>query len=150
MNRLHLAVGLTTVAIFLYTGVYMQTGFPDLYLADEAIRYQYRANHIYLLLAGLLNIVMGIYLARQANPWRRFLQHLGSVALLLGPLLLIYAFFYEAPLGTPERVVTFFGVVCLLAGTLCHLLQPLLKGSRVAVALPEGGELRETRLPSAK
>lgn len=138
MNRLHLTIGLIAVGIFLYTGVYMQTGFPELYLTDEIIRYQYRANHIYLLLAGLLNIVMGIYLTPSPNPWGTFLQRLGSIPMLLGPLLLVYAFFYEAPQGTPERAVTFFGVVCLLAGTLCHLLQPLLKGSRETVA--HGGE----------
>lgn len=143
MNRLHLTVGLLTVALFLYTGVYMQTGFPELYLADETIRYQYRANHIYLLLAGLLNIVMGIYLSPNANKWGAFLQRLGSLPMILAPLLLIYAFFYEAPQGMPERSYTFFGVVCLLAGTLCHLLQPLLKGNPEAVALPASGELRE-------
>lgn len=39
--------------------------------------------------------------------------------------------------------MTFFGVVSLLAGTLCHLLQPLLEGGREAVAPAGAGELRQ-------
>lgn len=137
MNRIHLAFGLLTVTVFLYTGFHMQSGFPGLYQANESIRYMYRANHVYLLLAGLLNIVLGVYLSPAPEKWRTFLQRLGSLPILLAPPILVYAFFYEAPLGSPERGVTLIGVLCLLLGTLCHLLQRVMKDNRKAVARPE-------------
>jgi hypothetical protein len=140
MKRMHLAAGLLTVTVFLYTGFHMQSGFPALYQANESIRYLYRANHVYLLLAGLLNIVLGVYLSPVPEKWRTFLQHLGSLPILLAPPVLVYAFFYEAPQGSPERDVTFIGILCLLVGTLCHLLQRVMKDNREALAIPEVDE----------
>lgn len=40
----------------------MRASFPDLYAGNEAVRYMYRANHIYLLFASVLNLVMGAHL----------------------------------------------------------------------------------------
>ena len=51
VRKLHLIVGLAGVAVFLGTGVYMRTHFPALYAGNEALRYMYRANHVYLLTA---------------------------------------------------------------------------------------------------
>ncbi|MGH2566714.1 MAG: hypothetical protein ACRDGA_00120 [Bacteroidota bacterium] len=52
----HIVIGIATVVVFLGTGLYMRLNFPDLYESNEAIRYLFRANHLYILFAGLLNI----------------------------------------------------------------------------------------------
>lgn len=126
-NRIHLAFGLAVVVVFLYTGFYMQTNFPALYRDNEAIRYMYRAGHIYILFSGLLNIIIGIYLLPGSGQWKANLQGIGSFLLLVGPLLLIFAFFYEPPSGSPERVFTLAGVLFLMLGTICHMFNKAFK-----------------------
>ena len=68
MKRFHLIIGLTVIVIFLLTGQYME--YVHNRLLPDGTRMLYRSRHIYLLLAGLLNLAIGIYLtARQG--WRR-------------------------------------------------------------------------------
>ena len=62
MKRLHLIIGLTVVVIFLLTGQYMEYVHNRLLL--DGTRMLYRSRHIYLLLAGLLNLILGIYFVR--------------------------------------------------------------------------------------
>ena len=54
--------------MFLATGLCMRAGFPELYGANEALRYIYRANHAYILLAPNASperpfTVLGVFLA---------------------------------------------------------------------------------------
>src|SRR5262249_24483520 len=103
------------------TGLYMFRGFPDLYGANESVRYMYRANHVYVLLSSLINVAFGIYLVPLQTGWKARLGRIGSALLILSPLLLCYAFFAEAPKSPPERVFTGLGVFALLLGVLAHL-----------------------------
>lgn len=121
MKTVHKYLGIVIVIIFLFTGVYMKFGFPGLYKEDEIIRYTFRANHVYILLAGLVNIVLGIYLHVQPHGRKRFLQFIGSALILAAPILLVVAFFFEAPLGTPERYMTSIGIFTLFVGVICHV-----------------------------
>lgn len=120
--RLHLLIGVLTIAAFLITGLYMSTGFPELYHGREATRFMYRANHIYIPLAGLLNLLLSAYLSPSSQPWKAKLQGAGSFCLLGAVPVLILAFFSEPPRGSPTRLVTLIGIVALLLGTLCHLV----------------------------
>ncbi len=120
MRVIHLAVGATTVIVFLATGLYMRAHFPASYESDETIRYLHRANHVYILYSGLLNLAFGTYLATAAKGWRRGLQASGSGLLLLAPVLLIWAFFVEPAVAIPDRPRTTLGTVCALSGTLLH------------------------------
>lgn len=120
-NRIHLILGFAVFGVFLCTGLYMRANFPGLYHGNEAIHYMYRANHIYILLSGLLNIIVGVYSSPSPQRWKANLQRLGSLLFLLGPAILVFAFFYEASRGGPERPVTLIGVLCLFTGTACHL-----------------------------
>ena len=88
----------------------------------DAARLLFRSRHIYLLLASLINIVLGVYLTRDLAGWRKRLQTLGSVLLLLAPALLLYAFFTEPWRGGWQFVASFYGIIFLLAGTLLHLI----------------------------
>jgi hypothetical protein len=120
IKALHLLAGAGGVLAFLGTGAYMATHFPAAYEADESIRYLYRANHVYLLLGSLLNLGVGIYRTGTRPGWRGIVALAGSALVLLAPLLLLYAFFAEPPLGTPERPFSFFGVLFLLLGVLAQ------------------------------
>ena len=119
-QRIHRWVGVVTVVVFLLTGLYMRWRFPGLYETDETIRHLFRANHIYILLAGLLNVGLGLYLTEQDERRRRMLQRVGSALIVAAPVVLLAAFFYEPPQATPERPVTALALFALLIGTLCH------------------------------
>lgn len=121
MRRLHLLFGLVGIAVFLGTGVYMARGFPGLYGTNEALRFMYRANHIYLLLASLVNLALGIYLRPALPGWRSKLAAAGSFLLLHAPAILVVAFFVEVPKASPDRAMTGIGIFVTLLGLLMHL-----------------------------
>ena len=121
MKRLHLILGLCTIAAFIGTGVYLKLALPELIERDHALRFTHRANHVYLLLAGLVNVVAGIYLAPHPKRWRRAMQSIGSGALLAAPAVLFIAFLLEAPSVSAVRPFTSVGLLIAFAGTLAHL-----------------------------
>jgi hypothetical protein len=122
VRKLHFAVGLAGVLAFLATGLYMNAGFPDLYAGNEVMRYLYRSNHVYILLASLINVALGVHLTPAAPGWRATVSRVGSFLALVAPVVLCFAFFFEAPLATPERVWTLAGVAALAAGIALHVL----------------------------
>ena len=120
LRSLHLLLGITGVLAFLGTGAYMATHFPAAYAGNEAIRYMYRANHVYLLLGSLINVAVGIYRPGTRPGWRGIIGLTGSVLMQAALIVLLYAFFFEAPRATPERAATLLGVLMLLVGTLAQ------------------------------
>jgi len=130
MRAVHLAVGGVGLIVFFATGLYMRSKFPASYESNETIRYLYRASHNYILYVALLNLAVGTYLLRPVSGWRRRVQGVGSILLLLAPLLLVWAFFVEPPLAVPERPRTALGAACTLAGTLLHVLAGAMSRSR--------------------
>jgi hypothetical protein len=122
MKRLHLTFGVLVVIVFLLTGQYMDFQSPKVReLADEGTRMMFRSRHIYLLLAGLVNLGLGVYFTYRAARWRKLLQIAGSVLILLAPLLMTAAFFYEPTLNGLKRTFTLPAVVALFAGVFLHL-----------------------------
>ena len=122
LRKLHFAVELAGFVAFLATGLYMNAGFPDLYGANEVLRYLYRSNHVYILLASLINVALGVHLTPAAAGWRATGSLIGSLLVIAAPVVLCFAFFFEAPLATPERVWTLAGVAALAAGIALHVL----------------------------
>ena len=122
LRKLHFAVGFAGAAAFAVTGLYMRAGFPDLYAGNEVLRYLYRSNHVYILLASLINVALGVHLAEPVPGWRATVSQLGSLLALAAPVVLCFAFFIEAPVPTPERVVTALGVVAVTAGIALHVI----------------------------
>jgi hypothetical protein len=90
-------------------------------LTDEGARMMFRSRHIYVLLAGLINLGVGVYFTYHKTPWRKRLQVAGSVLILLAPLLMTAAFFYEPPLQGLQRPLTLPAIVALFAGVFLHL-----------------------------
>ena len=122
LKRLHRWMGIVAVVVFLGTGLYMRWLFPDLYAGNETVRHLFRANHIYLLMAGLLNVGLGLYFTAQAAGWRQTLQRVGSVLLLAAPVMLLAAFLLEPQHAEPERPITAAGLFAALIGMGCHFI----------------------------
>ena len=122
-NLFHIIFGALAVVVFLLTGQYMDRLLDHLRGMPDGPRMLYRSRHIYILLAGLLNLGLGTYFAGAHRPWRRGLQLLGSVLLVAATCLLVAAFFYEPPLADPQRVpLSRAGLYTLVVGTLLHLI----------------------------
>jgi len=116
-----LLAGIAGFAAFLGTGLYMARYFPGAYASGEEIRYLYRANHVYLLLASLLSLVLGCYWPGARSGWRGKLALAGGWLLLAALPVLLAAFFVEPPRGTPERGLTFLAVLLTLLGAAAQL-----------------------------
>lgn len=118
-KRIHGITGALTIAVFLATGFYMRSEFPELYGDREAVRFLYRANHVYILFSGLLNI-----LAALVPPSSRgsALQTLGSLTLLFSAPLFVAAFVLEPSQASPMRPVTVTAAFLALIGTALFVL----------------------------
>lgn len=128
MKLTHQIVGLLVVVIFLLTGQYLDFYYPNMDEVGDGMRMLFRSRHIYILLAGLVNVGIGSYFVYRRERWRWAMQLTGSLLLLLAPFLLIVAFFYEPRLAHLQRMFTLPAIKCLLAGTLLHLLSGVGQG----------------------
>jgi hypothetical protein len=118
VRRFHLWLGWGTFAIFLGTGLYMAREFPEAHSGHDAVRYLYRANHVYILFAALLNLMLGF---RPFDAGERgTLRTVASVLVAAAVPFLVSAFFVEPPKASPERPFTLFGIVSAAAGTGLH------------------------------
>ena len=72
-----------------------------------------RASHI--------NVALGVHLTAAPPGWRATLSLIGSLLALAAPVVLCFAFFFEAPVPTPERVLTLIGVIAVTAGIALHV-----------------------------
>jgi hypothetical protein len=122
LRAVHLVLGLATLIVFLYTGTYMSTHFPEAYQDREAIRYLFRANHVYILFVSLLNLALGAYLSEARGSVVRRVQALASLLVIAAVPLLVSAFFLEPVKAVSERPITLDGAICALAGTALHAL----------------------------
>jgi len=125
LKLIHTIVGIATTIVFISTGLLMRFHYTRIYESNHLVRMMFRSIHIYILLAGLLNISLGIYMSLLDSPRRRATQLFGSICILSAPLLLIVAFFYEPVRESLERYVTLIGIVLLSVGTMSHLVAGL-------------------------
>jgi hypothetical protein len=122
MARLHLIFGIVVFVVFLVTGRLMRWDFPDKDAISQEFRLLMRSRHIYILLASLVHIVLGVYLQMRRETLPKTVQIFASVLLFAGALLLIYAFFYETYTTRHFSDLSRFGLYLSLAGTIFHLL----------------------------
>jgi hypothetical protein len=122
LRTLHLGVGLGGVVVFLGTGIYMRMRFPELYALNETLRYIYRANHVYVLFASLVNLALGAWFVGIPAGWRSKLATAGSLLALASPIVLCLAFVLEAPEAVPERILTLLGVFAAAIGVAAHVV----------------------------
>jgi hypothetical protein len=121
MRRLHLVIGICAVVAFLITGQFMRHHSPPMATMSDSARLMYRSRHIYILAAGLLNLVLGVHFQRHREGWRRTVQAAGSILLLASPALLILAFTVEPGRGFHEETPwSHAGLYALFAGSMAH------------------------------
>jgi xanthine/uracil permease len=129
MKPLHLTFGLFLLIAFLLTGQYMNIYWHHMVGVSDGVRMLYRTRHIFILLAGLLNLGIGIYFSYGQQLWRRILQWLGSGLIVTASLLFITAFFYEPKLEKLYTPLSHCGTYTIVAGTFCHLVSSARKRS---------------------
>ena len=123
MRRIHLIIGLLGVIAFLLTGQFMKHHHPRMEELSAEVRMMYVSRHIYLLGASLVNVVLGLYLQVHPPGWRRVLQQIASVVILLSPLSLLISFFAEPAFGLAGRSWrSYFGLIGLFVGVMTHIV----------------------------
>lgn len=130
MKGFHQLFGISVVIVFLLTGQYMDIYLGHLEGMPDGPRMLYRSRHIYILLAGLLNIGIGAYFSYHVERWRLVLQLLGSGLVLIATCLFIAAFFYEPNLSGLATPLSQPGIFLISCGTLFHLFSGLRRRKR--------------------
>ena len=125
MKRFHIIFGLVAVVIFLLTGQYMDKYLGHLEGMADAPRMLYRTRHIFILLAGLLNLGIGGYFTWRASQAGRVTQVTGSALIVISTVLFLVGFIYEPKLAELKTPYSHWGMYLILAGTLLHLLSGL-------------------------
>jgi hypothetical protein len=121
LRRVHLSIGLLVVVVFLLTGQFMRYHSPPLGTLSDSVRLMFRSRHIYFLASGLVNLMLGLYMQRRAEGWRRIAQTIGSGLLTVSPVLLMLAFIIEPQRGfQPEMWWSAAGLYALFGGCMAH------------------------------
>jgi hypothetical protein len=122
MKIFHLVFGLLVVITFVLTGQYMDRYLAHLQFTPDLPRMLYRSRHIYILLAGLLNLGLGAYVSLAVEKWRKILQLLGSLLIVGATVMFVVAFVYEPPAGVFETPYSGRAMYWILDGTLLHVI----------------------------
>lgn len=134
MRRLHLIFGILVLVVFLLTGQFMDFHQPKVREMEDGVRMMFRSRHIYILLAGLLNLGLGVYFTYRSRSWRKILQVIGSALIIIASLMMIGAFFYEPTLQGLQNPLTLPAIVALAVGVLCHLFSGVRQGTKPTVS----------------
>tara|TARA_B100000315_G_scaffold28481_1_gene24287 strand:- start:23760 stop:24176 length:417 start_codon:yes stop_codon:yes gene_type:complete len=122
IKLLHNLTGAISFIVFLGSGLYMMTKFPGIDKSNEVIKYVYKASHIYLLLASLLNMILGGYFLSNNKRVDKIFQVIGSVLIISSTLMLIFAFFHEPGNPAVGRQITVPAIILIFFGALFHSL----------------------------
>lgn len=122
MKRIHLIFGIFVVGVFLLTGQYMDKYHNHMVGVPDGVRMLYRTRHVFILLAGLLNLGIAAYFTLRSQLWRRILQLFGSGLIFISSFLFIVAFFYEPKLSDLHTPFSHWGTYIIVVGTVFHLL----------------------------
>lgn len=121
LRNLHLTLGAAGFVAFLLTGQYMQWVHEALVGMPDGPRLFFRSAHIYLLWSSLLNLMLACYLNRLTSGVARYMQVLGSVCILAGPVLLCGSFFLEQYNADLLRPVGHSAIFLAVGGVFAHM-----------------------------
>ena len=122
MKKTHLIFGGFIVLAFLLTGQYMDKYLNHFEGMPDGPRLLYRTRHIFILLAGLLNLGIGANFTYRIATWRRILQLIGSLLIIMASCLFLIAFFYEPKLTDLHTPLTHWGTYIVATGVLLHVI----------------------------
>jgi hypothetical protein len=118
-----LIVGVAAVIAFLITGQLLRHHTPPMTALTGSVRLMHRSRHLYILAAGLVNLMLGLYWQRRPDRWPFVVQTAGSAFLVLAPILLVLAFAVEPDRGFHEETLwSHAGLYALFAGSMLHLV----------------------------
>lgn len=121
LRKTHLIVGILGLLAFVLQGQYMDLALAHLVGLEDGPRMLFRSSHIYLLLAALLNVVMGVYMRGDIRFLIPELQLVVSVIVLAAPFALLAGFFLESHLAdfirpyTRPALYALFGIGVILS-----------------------------------
>ncbi len=130
MKTFHVIFGITIVIVFVLTGQYMDRYLNHLVGVPDLQRMFYRSRHIYILLAGLVNLGIGAYFTYHIERWRLALQLVGSLLIVVATIMLVLAFIHEPPQANFEGPFSGRAMYAILYGTLLHVISGLRWPSR--------------------
>ncbi len=107
---------------FLLTGQYMDKYFNHLVGMPDGPRLLYRTRHIFILLAGLLNLGIGAYITSPSERRQRVVQWIGSLLIVAASFLFLIAFFYEPNLANLRTPLSHWGTYLIATGVLLHVI----------------------------
>ena len=122
MRLAHRISGIAGVVVFLLTGQYLLFRYPDMDWLDTGTRMLLRSRHLYILLAALVNVGIGLYFQASEKPRRRAMQKIGSALVIVAPWMLTAAFFYEPGRGILHTPLSHWALYLLFAGMMLHIL----------------------------
>ena len=118
----HRWFGLTSVVVFLVTGLYLRRQHLEVPGVDAAPRMLFRSRHVYLLFARLLKRAIGVRFALPAAARARRIAVGGSIFLLVSPLLRFTAFVLEPMSSGRFGPASALGVFAAFLGVISHSL----------------------------
>ena len=116
----NLSIGITIVILFAITGQLMRHYYLN-ETAPDVERLYRRSRHLYLLLAGLAQGGIGVYIIAHQHKFAHLMQWLATGLMTLSSACLIYAFFYEIPQEIIKTPVSRMAMYMLLASAILHL-----------------------------
>jgi hypothetical protein len=94
--------------------------------APDVERLYRRSRHLFLLMAGLTQSSIGIYIVAHSHKGANTIQWIATALMTLASACLIFAFFYEIPNYIVPTPVSRVGLYSLLAGAVLHFGSNLL------------------------
>ena len=137
MNRLcvaHIVLGIAGVITFVLTGQYMDLVHGHLRHMPDGQRMLYRSAHIYFLWSSLLNLLLGSYGTFSERTTLRCLQGVASLAVMAGPVLLLYSFFLESMAIDLARPQARLAIYLALAGVSLHSICAFVSRARATAS----------------
>ena len=117
---INLVTGITVVIIFLLTGQYLEYTFNEEVERNFGFRMMRNSRHIYILLSGLINAAIGIYLTTSRIFIVYVMQVVATLFTVSASVLFILGFFTEVYGTFAPAPKIHGGTYLLLAGIILH------------------------------
>ena len=98
----------------------MRINFFEVDAGDPLIRMMFRANHIYILFCGLLNLL--IHFIFKENQKQSLLIHVSSLLVIAATVGVNVAFYIDPVTRSLQRDMTRYSIITFFAGTILYLL----------------------------
>lgn len=125
LSRTNLIVGIMVVILFAITGQLMRHYYHN-ETAPEVERLFRRSRHLLLLLAGLLQGGIGVYIVAYQHKVLRNLQWVATGLMTLATVLLAIAFFTEIPSEIVKTPISRVSMYLFLGSASLHLVAGIL------------------------